>query len=112
MSRRPPDRIGDLVANFLADEGLSGRLDLASAVDRWPAAVGPQVAAVTRAEAVSADGILWVRVISSGWAAELSLMSPGILARLNEGREGRIRELRCRIGPIDRPAGPPAGPPP
>lgn len=99
MSRRP-DRLGDLVGSFLAEEGLAERIDLAGAVERWAEAVGPQVAAVTRAEAVSADGILWVRVVSSAWAAELSLMSAGILARLNAGRKGRIRELRCRVGPI------------
>jgi predicted nucleic acid-binding Zn ribbon protein len=100
MTRRPIAPISEILGPYLDRKGLTERLDLASATDRWPDVVGPQVAAVTRAEAVTADGILWVRVISSAWASELSLMAPGILARLNAGREGRIRELRCRVGPF------------
>lgn len=100
MTPRRPDRLADLVGEYLSEEGLAERVDLAGAVDRWATAVGPQVAAVTRAESVSADGTLWVRVVSSAWAAELSLMAPGILARLNAGRAGLIRELRCRVGPV------------
>jgi predicted nucleic acid-binding Zn ribbon protein len=96
----PPARVGDLVGRYLSRKGLAERLDLASAVERWPAAVGPQIAAVTRAEAVSADGVLWVGVVSSAWAAELSLMAPGILQRLNQGRHGQITQLRYRVGPI------------
>jgi predicted nucleic acid-binding Zn ribbon protein len=95
-----PARLGDLVGAYLSKEGLTERLDLAGAVERWPAAVGPQVAAVTRAEAVSADGVLWVTVVSSAWAAELSLMAPRILQRLNEGRRGRVTQLRYRVGPV------------
>jgi predicted nucleic acid-binding Zn ribbon protein len=100
VSGKRPARLGELVGPFLEKKGLTRRLDLAGAVERWSEAVGPQVAAATRAEAVTADGVLWVRVVSSAWANELSLMAPRILLRLNEGREGRIRELRCRVGRI------------
>jgi len=100
---KPSDRptpISDLVGPYLAKHGLVRRIDLAGAVERWNQAVGPQVAAVTRAESVSADGILWVRASSSAWAAELSLMAPRILGRINHGKEGQITQIRFRVGPI------------
>ena len=103
----PKDRpvpLGDLVGAFLDRKGLTERLDLAGAVERWSEIVGDRVAANARAESVTADGVLWVTVRSSPWAMELSLMAPRILARLNEGREGQIRELRCRVGPLRAPA--------
>jgi len=99
--RSRPTPIGDLVGPFLARRGLVRRIDLAGAVERWTEAVGPQVAAVTRAESVSGDGVLWVRTTSSAWAAELSMMAPRILGRLNHGRDGRITQLRFRVGPLE-----------
>jgi len=101
--RKWPAPVGDLVGRFLEREGLAERVDLAGAVDRWAQVVGPKVAAVTRAEAVSPDGILWVRVTSSSWATELSLMAPRIMYRLNEGRDGQVREIRCLVGPLPPP---------
>jgi predicted nucleic acid-binding Zn ribbon protein len=98
--RKDPQRVGDLIGRYLRREGLAKRVDLAGAVDRWAEVVGPKVAAVTRAEAVSPDGILWVRVTSSAWATELSLMAPRILGRLNQDRGGQVREIRCLVGPI------------
>jgi predicted nucleic acid-binding Zn ribbon protein len=44
-----------------------------------------------------------VQVASAAWATELSLMTPRILARLNEGRESKIRDIRWIAGPLDRP---------
>ncbi len=96
-----PVQLGSALRDWLEDAGLSSRLELTQAVERWAGAVGPQIAAVTRAESVNAQGILWVRVTTSAWANELSLMSPRILAQLNREatREGRIREIRWLIGP-------------
>jgi predicted nucleic acid-binding Zn ribbon protein len=94
--------IAEALKSYTARAGLARRLDLAQAVDDWADRVGPQVAAVTRAESVTPDGILRVRVPSSAWANELSLMTPKILAKMNAGRRGRIRELRFITGPLDR----------
>ncbi len=105
---RRPAPLGDLLDAYLDRTKLTPRLDLASAVERWAVIVGERVAANAQAEAVSADGVLWVRVRSSPWAMELSLMAPRLLAVLNEGRDGKIRELRCRVGLAPAPeAGPP-----
>lgn len=93
-----PTRLGEAVQSWLSRSGLTRRLDVAQVVDRWADAVGPQVAAVTKAEAVNAEGTLWVRVASSAWATELSLMAPRILSRLNQGRQGQIKEIRWLTG--------------
>jgi predicted nucleic acid-binding Zn ribbon protein len=98
MRGKPPTPLADALGSWLNKSGLARRLDLAQAVDHWAATVGPQIAAVTRAEAVNAEGTLWVRVVSSAWANELSLMAPRILAKLNQNRRGQIKEIRWLTG--------------
>jgi Dna[CI] antecedent, DciA len=46
--------------------------------------------------------VLRVRVATAAWANELSLMSPKILARLNAGRSGRVKEIRWSPGMPER----------
>lgn len=98
-----PSPLGDAIASWLDQSGLRRRLDLAAAVDDWPELVGPQIAAVTRALGVSADGTLLVRVATPGWATELGLMTPRILARVNGSRAGRVLQVRWLVGPLDQP---------
>jgi predicted nucleic acid-binding Zn ribbon protein len=85
---------GEAVDRFLARAGLAKRVAQASVIEEWPELVGLQIAAVTRAESVSPDGVLRVLVSTAAWANELSLMTPRIMARVNAGRKGRIREIR------------------
>ncbi|MDH5315646.1 MAG: DUF721 domain-containing protein [Gemmatimonadota bacterium] len=101
--RKAPTRLSEALTEWVRRAGLVRRMDLARAVEEWPERVGPQIAAVTRPESVSPDGMLRVRVASAAWATELSLMTPRILARLNAGRSGRIREIRWIAGPLERP---------
>ncbi len=98
MRGKPLTKLGQALESWLDRQGLDRRFDLVEAVERWPEVVGPQIAAVTRAETVNADGTLWVRVTSSAWANELSLMAPRILATLNQGRRGQIKEIRWLTG--------------
>ena len=101
-----PTPLADALASYLQKQGLIKRMQQAGIVEEWATLVGPQIAAVTVPESVTADGILRVRVASSAWAQELSLMSPRILARLNDGRKGRVREVRWIVGqPIRRGTG-------
>lgn len=86
--------VGDTVDRVLAKNGLARRVAQASVIEEWAQLVGPQIAAVTQAESVSADGILWVKVATAAWANELSMMAPRILARVNADRKGRIKEIR------------------
>ncbi len=67
----------------------------------WVYAVGPRVAERTRPVSLE-GGVLVVRVATSVWANELSLLADSILPRLE--RAGvNARELRFRVGAIDPP---------
>ena len=108
MSRREDGRggrpvtVGSALKGWLDQAGLGIRLEQVQAMERWPGAVGPQIAAVTRPETVSAHGVLWVRVTTSAWANELSLMTPRILSQLNRGvlPKAQIREIRWLVGEV------------
>ncbi len=92
-------RVGEAIAAYLKGAGIGGRVAQADIVLRWPEIVGPEVARAARAESVSADGTLYVRVASSAWRQELSLMTPEIMARLNAGRRtGRIEKIFWLVG--------------
>ena len=90
--------VGEAIASWLRRAGLTRRLEQAQVVADWDALVGPQIAAVTRPESVTPDGMLRVRVATPAWASELSLMTPRILAKLNTGRRTRIRDIRWFAG--------------
>ena len=97
-----PVPLADALASYLQKQGLVKRMQQAGIVEEWAILVGPQIAAVTEPESVTADGVLRVRVASSAWAQELSLMSPRVLARLNDGRKGRVREIRWMVGQLGK----------
>lgn len=88
-----PERVGDLLEGFLEARGLAERLDRAAAVPAWPEVVGPQIARVS--EAAGFDGrVLFVRVASSAWLAELKRLERDLLRRLNAGRaRGRFDRI-------------------
>jgi predicted nucleic acid-binding Zn ribbon protein len=103
--------LADALGTYLKQAGLTKRVGQAGVMEEWPELVGAQIARVTQPESVSADGQLRVRVATAGWAAELQLMTPQILARLNTNRSGRITAIRwvagtvvSRQSPVDRPA--------
>jgi predicted nucleic acid-binding Zn ribbon protein len=100
---RRPASLADALASYLRRSGFAKRVQQAEVVDAWAELVGPQIAAVTAPESVTQDGVLRVRVATAAWANELSLMTPRILARLNDGRQGRVREIRWVPGPLNRP---------
>jgi predicted nucleic acid-binding Zn ribbon protein len=100
---RSPTPIGEAVASFLRQAGIIRRVQQAAVIEEWAALVGPQIAAVTAPQSITADGVLRVHVASAPWATELGLMAPRILARINQGRSGRVKEIRWVPGPLDRP---------
>ena len=89
-----PTPLAEALASYLQKQGLVKRMQQAGIVEDWATLVGPQIAAVTAPESVTQDGVLRVRVATAAWANELSLMTPRILARLNDGRQGRVKEIR------------------
>ncbi len=95
---RRPATLADALASYLRRSGFAKRIQQAGVIEAWPELVGPQIAAVTAPESVTQDGVLRVRVATAAWANELSLMTPRILARLNDGRQGRVKEIRWMPG--------------
>lgn len=98
-----PTPLGEALEAWIARSGLAKRLDLAEVVAAWPGLVGPQIASVTRALAVTPDGTLLVRVASNAWATELGLMTPRILTRVNGTKKGRVTHVRWLVGPLEGP---------
>jgi predicted nucleic acid-binding Zn ribbon protein len=101
--KKHPTPMAEALASYLKQSGIAKRLQQARVIEDWAELVGPQIAMVTSPQSVTADGVLRVHVASAPWATELGLMTPSILARLNQGRSGRIKEIRWIPGPLGRP---------
>ncbi len=89
-----PTPLAEALSRYLRRAGLARRVGQAGVIEAWPELVGPQIARVATAESVSADGILRVKVATAAGAAELQLMTPQIMARINAGRTGRVKSIR------------------
>jgi predicted nucleic acid-binding Zn ribbon protein len=100
--KRTPTPLAAALTSYFKQAGLTKRVQQAGIIEEWAALVGPQIASVTAPESVTPDGVLRVWVATAPWANELSLMSPKILARLNAGRSGRVKEIRWVPGLLDR----------
>jgi predicted nucleic acid-binding Zn ribbon protein len=97
-----PTPLADALTSYFKQAGITKRVQQAGIIEEWAELVGPQIASVTAPESITPDGVLRVRVATAPWANELSLMSPKILARLNTGRSGRVKEIRWMPVPLDR----------
>jgi predicted nucleic acid-binding Zn ribbon protein len=86
--KKSPTPLAEALTSYFKQAGLTKRVQQAGIIESWAELVGPQIAAVTAPESVTP------------WANELSLMAPKILARLNAGRTGRVKEIRWMPGPI------------
>jgi predicted nucleic acid-binding Zn ribbon protein len=90
-----PEPVASVVANFLAQRGLSDRVEQAGIIPEWARLVGDQIAAVTEPRSVSANGTLFVSVTTNAWMTELSLLEPELLRSLN-AEIGRVPIRRIR----------------
>jgi predicted nucleic acid-binding Zn ribbon protein len=82
------------VASWLGSSGLADRVDQAAVIPEWPRLVGPQIAAVTTPQSITANGTLFVRVTTNAWMNELSLLEPELLRSLNRSERVPIRRIR------------------
>ena len=73
MTKKPPGpvKLGNLLAGFLASKGIADRIEPLRVLEEWPVAVGPTVAAVTRALQLDKEGTLIVDVRTHAWMQEL-----------------------------------------
>jgi predicted nucleic acid-binding Zn ribbon protein len=101
----PPEELRAILERFLRDRGHASRVAQASVLDDWPRVAGAQIARVTEARSISADGTLVVAAATTAWMSELSMHERVFLARLNEGSERpRVRRIRWQLRPdIQRP---------
>ena len=65
---------------------------------QWRIAVGPRIADRARPLEL-ARGVLLVKVATSVWANELSMLAPQIIAKLSPPYD--VKSLRFRVGPLD-----------
>jgi predicted nucleic acid-binding Zn ribbon protein len=97
--KKKPENIGNIVATWLDQSGLAGRVDQAGIIPDWPKLVGPQIAAVTAPQSISANGTLFVHVTTSAWMNELSLLEPELLRSLNAKTDRvPVRRIRWLLG--------------
>ncbi|HEX8943370.1 MAG TPA: DUF721 domain-containing protein [Gemmatimonadaceae bacterium] len=98
--KKRPEAIGKIVADWLGQRGLADRVDQAGVIPEWPLLVGPQIAAVTSPQSITANGTLFVHVTTNAWMNELSLLEPELLRSLNAKPDRtpvrRIRWLLAR----------------
>ena len=80
---KKPERVDDVLGRVLEERGFAGRLAQSRVVQEWSSLVGDHIAAVTRAEVVSANNVLIVSVKTHSWMSELALLEREILTTIN-----------------------------
>ena len=102
-----PEAIGGVIARAERSQRHEGSATRPSvSASDWEAAVGMRIA--DRAKPLELEaGVLTVRVATSVWASELSLLAGPILERLRD-RGIQVRGLRCRVGEVPPPLRPKA----
>jgi len=97
QDRNQPVSLSGALADFLETSGLKNSLARLGALDEWADAVGPRIAAVTKAVEVRGE-VLVVEVQSSAWMNELSMMGEMVLDRVNASRAGPpFARIRYRL---------------
>jgi predicted nucleic acid-binding Zn ribbon protein len=94
--RHAPRQLAGALTDLTA--ALAPATVLARIQEVWPEAAGGAIAAAARPVAEH-DGLVTVACEAAVWAAELELLAPDLIPRINAllGAEA-VRELRCRTG--------------
>jgi hypothetical protein len=94
-----PRSAGSLIAAALAARGLTDEIRARDVVLNWHTIVGPRIAARTQPDSLS-QRVLYVRVASSAWMHELTLLRPQLLATIQAamGTPRLVDELRLHLG--------------
>lgn len=82
-----PQRLADVVADYVDERGWAKTVTSAGVLGRWPVIVGAEIAAHSRPESLVA-GELVVVAESTAWATQLRLLSATLLDR-----------IRAEVGP-------------
>jgi len=96
VSRIAPRRLSFALEDLTT--GLAPATTLARVQKIWEQTVGVAVAQAGSPTA-ERNGVLTISCADSVWAAELDLMGPELVTRLNRALgEGHVDKLRCRVG--------------
>ncbi|GHB66058.1 UPF0232 protein [Streptomyces cirratus] len=99
---RDPMPLMAALARLRTEHGWEMPMAVAGVMERWPEIVGPEIAAHCVPERYE-DRELVVRCDSSAWAAQLKLLAPQLVARLNaELGQDTVRMIKVH-GPGGRP---------
>ena len=96
---RDPQTLSTAVDRLVADRGWEVDAAAGALLGRWPALVGPEVAAHAQPEGL-VDGVLTVRASSTAWAVQLGELAPALRTRV----EAELGPGTCRrvavVGPV------------
>ena len=93
-----PLSLGQALEGVIEERGWGTQVNVHLLLGRWPELVGEAVAEHSKPEAYR-DRVLVVRTSSTNWAAQLRLMAPQILAKMNATLgDGTVRRVQI-LGP-------------
>ncbi|MEW5918819.1 MAG: DUF721 domain-containing protein [Gemmatimonadota bacterium] len=93
-----PEPVHEVLGRVLKERGFASRLAQGRVVVAWPDLVGEHIAAVTKAEAVAANGVLVVSVKTNAWMTELALMEREILTAINRATpDNPIKKIHWQL---------------
>lgn len=96
-----PAPVAALVASVFAGKPVQKRLREIKVWQVWKDSVGPQIAAKAKPAGIR-DGVLVVKVASSAWMQQLSLMKPEIISQLNiMAGEQIVKDILFKAGRVD-----------
>jgi predicted nucleic acid-binding Zn ribbon protein len=80
---RDPKPLGAALHRLVESRGWGTEISVHVLLGRWPALVGPELAAHSRPEGYK-DTVLTVRTESTAWASQVRLLAPNLVAKLNQ----------------------------
>lgn len=95
------ERVGNILQGLVKSFGLDRSLAIATIRKQWKSIVGEPIALHSEPQEIKA-GIIFITVDVNPWMQQLSFYKADMLAKL---RPFHIRDIRFRLGEIDRPKG-------
>ena len=94
---RDPALLGDVVQDFVQEQGWQHASAHARLAAEWTDIVGPALAEHLSIEALDEDGVLHLRASSTAWATQVGFELPRLRARIDEaiGR-GSVTDVKVR----------------
>lgn len=95
---RDPQPLSSTLQKFITTSASSADITKATLFARWPQIVGATLAAHARPEALT-DGELLLQCESTAWAAQVRLMAPQVVKKINEAMgHGSVLRIKA-LGP-------------